>query len=76
MAQSQPPFGIPSGVKVLGSRWEARPFPEGISDGLRSKWPPSPYRPSDERVYQIKIAQDWAERDGRSQPGMSKVTTE
>lgn len=70
MAQSRPPFGIPPGVKVTGSKWEARSFPEGISDGLKSKWPPTPpYRPSDPRVYQMKIAQEWAERDGSAQPG-------
>lgn len=75
MAQSRPPFGIPSGVKVFGSKWEERRFPPGVSDGLESKWPNMPpYRPSDSRTYQIKVAQDWAERDGTAQPGIYAST--
>lgn len=73
MAQSRPPFNIPPGVKITGSRWEARQLPEGISDGLKSNWPTYPYRPSDPRVYQMKIAQDWAERDGSARPGKCTV---
>lgn len=69
MAQSKPPFTIPSSAKVTGSRWEERQFPPGVSDGLKSTWPSSPYRPSSSRQYQIKIAQDWAERDGSAKPG-------
>lgn len=71
MTQSRPPFRIPAGIKITGSRWEERNFPPGISDGLESKWPPMPpYRPSDPRQYQIKVAQDWAERDDSAQPGI------
>lgn len=74
MAQSRPPFGIPPGLKVTGSKWEERRFPPGLSDGLESKWPQSPYRRSDPRTYQIKVAQDWAERDGTAQPGIYTST--
>lgn len=73
MAQSRPPYGIPPGIKVTGHRWEARQFPEGVSDGLQLVWPLHPYRPSDPRQCQIKVAQDWAERDGSAQPGTCAI---
>lgn len=53
-----------------GQSWEQRSFPQDLSDGLESKWPPQPpYRGSDERNYLMRLAQDWAERDGTAKPG-------
>lgn len=71
MALPRPPYGIPPTLKVTGSKWEERRFPPGISDGVSEMWPQDPkYRRSDPRVYKIKLATDWAERDHTAQPGM------
>lgn len=60
------------GLKVKPGPWEVRILPEGISDGDLTKWPASPpYRPSDQRGYLTRLAQNWANRDGSAKPGGS-----
>lgn len=51
--------------------WEQLSLPKGLSDGLESMWPPQPpYRGSDEGNYLMRLAQDWAKRDGFAKPGI------
>ena len=54
------------GVK---GRWRKRVI-SGVSDGEQRHWPPKPtYRPSSDENYLIKLGQEWADRDGVSEPG-------
>lgn len=73
MTSAVAPFPAPvgPGIKVKSGHWELRELPPGISDGDETKWPKAPYRPSDERNYLVRLAQDWAERDGTARPGQS-----
>ncbi|KAK5091713.1 hypothetical protein LTR05_001898 [Lithohypha guttulata] len=74
MTSAVAPFPAPvgPGIKVKSGHWELRELPPGISDGDETKWPKAPYRPSDERNYLVRLAQDWAERDGTARPDLPK----
>ena len=72
MATVMRPFDIPIGAgTIFPGPWQGLKI-ETFSDGDQKTWPGKPlYRPSDERVYKIKLGRAWASRLGITEPGVN-----